>query len=75
MKVPTGVKRMNMAYSRHHSIGKILSILQFDRLKGPKVSSYGFHNQIQTMNSIVTPTIQQLKQVLENYTVLFVIYL
>ena len=42
---PIGVTRMIVAYSRLHNIGNILSVWRFDRLIGPRVSSYGFHNQ------------------------------
>jgi len=42
---PIGVNRMIVAYSRSHNIGNILSVRRFDRLIGPRVSSYGFHTQ------------------------------
>ena len=42
---PIGVNRMIVAYSRQQNIGNLLSVRQLDRLNGPKVSSYGFHNQ------------------------------
>ena len=42
---PIGVNRMIVAYSRNKNIGNLLSLRRYDRLQGPKVSSYGFHNQ------------------------------